>query len=106
MADHADYKRLTPRGDVCIQFFGRMQDSMRVNYELFRQGMKPNSGKSFRGLLNNVVAGEPPEIEVPMLDGSKLPAFDEVQKYFGLAALAGTATDDGWFLDGFILKNR
>jgi hypothetical protein len=106
MADHADYKRLSPRKDVCVQFFGRLQDSTRVNYELFRQGKKPNGGKSFRGLLNNIATGEPPEIEDPKLDGSKLPAFDEVQRYFGLAALVGIATDDGWFLDGFILKKR
>ena len=106
MADHADFKRLSPRGDVCVQFFGRLQDATRVNYELFRQGKQPNSGKSFKGLLNNIAAGEPPEMEAPKLDGSKLPAFDEVQQYFGLAALAGVATDDGWFLDGFILKKR
>ena len=67
-------------------------------------GEKPNAAKSFRGLLNIVAAGEPPEIEEPKFDGSKLPPYDKVQQYFGLAGLAGTVTDDGWYLEGFVLK--
>jgi hypothetical protein len=109
LIDHSDYKNVISHlkglgEETCIQYFGRLQNALRVNYELLRLGKKPNSAKSFRGLLNNIAAGEPPEIKEPTLDGSKLPPFDQLGQYFGLAGLAGIATDDGWYLEGFVLK--
>lgn len=109
MDDDADFQQVaqhwTSLGDeVCIQQFARLGDSMHVNYELFRKGKKPNSGKSFKGLLTSISMGVPPEVETPDFDGSKLPPFAEVQQYFGLAGLAGVATEDGWYLEGFVLK--
>ncbi|MCO6042527.1 DUF3352 domain-containing protein [Aeoliella sp. ICT_H6.2] len=90
----------------CLEYFARLGPAVHVDYELFRQGRKPLAGKSFKGLLNNIAMGEPPAINEPEFDGSKLPPFEQVQQHFGLAALAGVATDDGWYLEGFILKKQ
>jgi hypothetical protein len=109
MTQQADYKQVASHleilgEEICLQFFGRLKDSLRVNYELLRQGKKPNGAKSFRGLLSNIAAGEPIEVEPPNYDASKLPGFDQIEHYLGLAGLVGTTTDEGWYLEGFILK--
>ena len=37
-------------------------------------------------------------------DASKLPDFEKIEHFLGLAGLVGTTTEDGWYLEGFILK--
>ena len=78
LVGHSDYASVSPHlkdlgGDSCIQYFGRLPDALKVNYELLRLGKKPDAAKSFKGLLSNIAAGEPPEIDEPKLDGSLLP---------------------------------
>lgn len=111
LTESDDYKRVAVQWDsvgdkLCARQFARLKDALRADYELLRQGKKPAAGKSFKGLLNNIAMGEPPEVSEPDFDGSKLPAFDVVQHYFGTAGLAGFATEDGWCLDGFVLKKE
>ena len=109
MADNAEYKALDShldrRGDQrCVEYFGKLQELLEVNYELSRQGKKPSSAKSFKGLLNNIAAGEPPELEELTFDGSKLPDFALIRKYLGIAELVGITTDGGWYLEGVVEK--
>jgi hypothetical protein len=109
LSSHDDYQSLSPHwqqlGETAsFQQFGRLHESLHVNYELFRQGKAPSPKKTYRGLLHNIVAGESPPLKQPKIDGSKLPPFDAVKKYFGLSGIAGKTTDTGWFLHGFVLK--
>ena len=111
IAEDADYKQFAPYwsvlGDeICIQFFGRLQDILRVNYELLRQGKKPNEAKSFRGLLSSVASGEPIEAEPPTFDASKLPEFTKIEHYLGLSAIVGKTIENGWYLEAFVLKTE
>jgi len=110
LSSNVDYQKLLTHWkqiDESASFrqFARLQDSLHVNYELFRQGKSPSSSKTYGGLLQNIVAGESPPVEKPKIDGSKLPAFDAVRQYFGLAGITGRTTSTGWFLHGFILKH-
>lgn len=109
MASDSDYIRVAAHlkglGDeTCLQHFTRLRDAIQVPYELFQECKMPDGGRTYQGLISSIALGELPEVEIPQLDGSKLPDFEMVEQYFGLAGLVGISTDEGWYLEGFLLK--
>lgn len=90
-----------------IQSFSRTSEVVRPTYEIIRQGRMPKS-KSVLGRVLNIIL-TPPEMEEgerpAKIDGSKMPEFDTIRKYFGPAGVYGVEEKDGWFIKGFTLKS-
>jgi hypothetical protein len=89
---------------VCAQVFARTDEEYRAVYELIRTGRMPES-ETLLGKLLNAVLGEGKE-GVPRaqrINGSRLPDFEAVRRYFGPAGLTSTSEAGGWFLTGFAL---
>jgi hypothetical protein len=87
--------------------FSRTDEEYRPVYELFRAGRMPESetmfGKLLNVLLGDTRAGVP---RTPRLDGSKLPDFEAVRRYFGPAGVTIATEPEGWFLTGFTLNKQ
>ncbi len=62
--------------------------------------------ESILGKLLNAVLGEGKEgvPRAPRIDGSKLPDYEAVRRYFGPAGMWATSEENGWFLTGFTLS--
>jgi hypothetical protein len=106
----ADYKatvaevaRYAP-GETAARSFGREDVSIRPTYELLRQGSMPKAKSVFGQLLNGVLGdGKPGTVREQRIDGSTLPEFDVVRKYFGTVGTALESFPDGWRLTGVAL---
>ncbi len=89
---------------VAARSFGREDDSIRAPYELLRKGSMPKSQSLFGQLLNGILGdGKPGSVRPQKLDGSKLPEFDVVRKYFGTTGAVLETLPEGWFLTGVVL---
>lgn len=90
-----------------FRYFTRTEKSYHADYELLRQGKMPLSQSLIGSFLNKLLGtGEKNVLRKQTLDASKLPAFDDVRKYFGPAGFyARTEPDgDGWFVVGTLLR--
>jgi hypothetical protein len=106
----ADYKTMIVElakyapTDVAARSFGREDESIRPAYELLRQGSMPKSQSIFGQILNGIMGdGKPGSVRQQKLDGSKLPEFETVRKYFGTVGAALETLPEGWFLSGVVL---
>jgi hypothetical protein len=107
LAAAADYKataaelaRLLP-GKAAVRSFGREDETIRPTYELLRQGSMPKSKSVFGQLLNGMLGdGKPGSVREQKIDGSMLPEFDKVRRYFGTTFLGMESTVEGWYLAG------
>lgn len=77
--------------------------SLRVKYELLREGKLRESDSLLTSLFRRIFENSKEEPNDP-LDAKKLPSLDKVQQYFRPAGSFVRTTDDGWQLDGFLLK--
>ena len=110
LAAAADYKaaaaelgRLLP-GKAALRSFGREDETIRPTYELLRQGSMPKSKSVFGQLLNGMLGdGKPGSVREQKIDGSQLPEFDAVRRYFGTTCLGMESTTEGWYLVGATL---
>ncbi|MFM8415578.1 MAG: hypothetical protein ACKOCX_12745 [Planctomycetota bacterium] len=110
MAATADYKavmaevaRFAPAA-AAARSFGREDISVRPTYELLRQGSMPKAQSVFGQLLNGLLGdGKPGSVREQKIDGSTLPEFAVVQKYFGAVGTAFEVYPDGWRLTGVAL---
>jgi len=86
--------------------FTRLDELVRVDYELYRTGKMAGS-KTLVGRIFDFVWNEAEKDgrKLTPLDGSKLPAFEKVQKYLSPTGMVISNTDDGLFLLGFTLEN-
>ncbi len=108
----ADYKAtaavlatLLP-GKAAIRSFTREDEAIRPTYELLRQGSMPKSKSVFGQVLNGILGdGKPGTVREQRIDGSSLPAFDTVRRYFGTACLGMESTAEGWYFTGATLSN-
>lgn len=91
----------------CAEFFSRTDEEYRGTYELVRAGKMPES-ESMIGKLLNFMLGEGKEgvVRQQRIDGSKLPDFEAVRRYFGPAGMTITQEEDGWFATGFMLSKE
>ncbi|HEX5444294.1 MAG TPA: hypothetical protein VFW87_10715, partial [Pirellulales bacterium] len=102
----AEFEQLGAK-ETSAQGFARSDQQYRVTYELFREGKMPEAD-TFLGHFLNFLLGEEKEGESrkPRLDGSKLPEYQRVQKFFGPAGSFVTSEANGWYLVGFMLDGQ
>ena len=110
LAAAADYKataaelaRLFP-GKAALRSFGREDETIKPAYELLRQGSMPKSKSVFGQLLNGILGdGKPGTVREQKIDGSTLPEFETVRRYFGTTCLGMESTAEGWYVAGAAL---
>lgn len=102
----AEFQQLGAK-ETSAQGFARSDEQYRVTYELFRQGRLPEAD-TFLGHFLNFLLGEEKEgmTRKPRLDGSKLPEYQQVRKFFGPAGSFATSETNGWYLVGFMLGSQ
>jgi hypothetical protein len=90
--------------------FVRTDEAFRPEYELIRQGRMPESetmfGKFLNRLLTTEVEKEEGILRKQRLDGSDLPSFETVRRYFGPAGRVLRSDKDGWLLTGTLLHKE
>ena len=92
------------RGGSAARAFGREDEAIRPAYDLLKQGDMPKS-KSLSGqLLNDLLGdGKPGSVREQRIDGSTLPDFETVRRYFGTSGLAMETRSTGWYVVGLTL---
>jgi hypothetical protein len=97
--------RLVP-GPVALRSFERGDESLRPAYEALKAGQMPKSSSLLGQLLNALLGdGTPEGSRRQRVDGSPLPAFDLVKRYFGPTGVAVESVVDGWLVQGFSLSS-
>jgi hypothetical protein len=103
-------------GEWAMSSFSRTEKEIRPAYELLRAGRLPES-KSLAGtLLRRVLEGGQPQDGQrrgssqdstrdssggkQKVDGSSLPEFEQISRYFGLNGMSMQSTPEGWYLVG------
>jgi hypothetical protein len=113
LADAADHATVLAEmdklgaGENSFRFFARTDEQTRPTYELLKAGKMPVSETMFARILNRFLE-EPRALEPrkQKVDGSKLPPYDMVRRYFGPTGTFVTSRDDGWMITGFTLPKR
>jgi hypothetical protein len=96
----SELERLLPGGKALVSF-GRDDEAVRPAYELLRQGSMPKSKSLFGQLLNAVLGdGKPGTVREQKVDGSSLPDFELVRRYFGTSGTVMQSRPDGWYVLG------
>ena len=97
-------------GPRCGWSFVRTDEAFRPTYELIRQGRMPESETMFGKFLNRMLTTEVEKEEGILrkqrIDGSGLPSFEMVRRYFGPAGRALRSEPDGWLLTGTVLHKE
>lgn len=103
----AETRRLMP-SPMALRSFGRVEDTIRTAYETIRQGEMPKSKSLIGQALNMVLAsnGDEEAVREQRIDGSTLPDFETIRKYFGTVGSAMQAVDEGWYVSGFSLAKN
>ena len=105
----AQMNRLAP-GERSGWSFVRTDESLRPEYELLRQGRMPESETMFGKFLNRMLTTEVEKEEgilrKQQLDGSELPNFEAVRRYFGPAGRVLHSDKEGWLLTGTVLNKE
>ncbi len=90
--------------------FVRTDEELRPTYELIRQNKMPQSDTLLGKLLNNLLTTEAERKEgvtrKQRVDGSKLPSFEAVRRFFGPAGRSLRSYPDGWVLSGVFLNTE
>jgi hypothetical protein len=116
LASSADYQqmfevmnKLAP-GERSAWAFGRGDEEVRPAYEMIREGRMPQSKSMLGKLLNNMFttdadrkAGTPRKQRI---DGSTLPEFESVRRYFSPHARVVHSEPDGWFITGAVVNKE
>jgi hypothetical protein len=92
-------------GNNSFSFFVRTDESIRVTYEMMKQGRMPESKSALGKLLNRIF--EPEEEGVTreqQIDGSQLPDFNVVRRYLGPGGFFVQTTEHGWDITGCLLS--
>lgn len=116
LTSSGDYQLVSARmeqlaaGDRCGWSFVRTDEAFRPTYELIRQGRMPESETMFGKFLNRMLTTEVEKEEGVLrkqrLDGSDLPNFETVRRFFGPAGRALRSDKDGWLLTGTVLHKE
>lgn len=110
LASAADYAAVQTelgtfvRAATSARAFGREEESVRPTYDLLRQGNMPKSKSLLAQMLNDMLGdGKPGTVREQKIDGSTLPEFDVVRRYFGTSGLAMESRSQGWYIVGVSL---
>jgi hypothetical protein len=116
LTSSGDYQQVFARmeelapGPRCGWSFVRTDEAFRPTYELIRQGRMPESETMFGKFLNKMLTTEVEKEEgirrKQRLDGSTLPNFETVRRYFGPAGRVLRSDKDGWLLTGAVLNKE
>jgi hypothetical protein len=91
-------------GPIWLRAFSRTDEDFRPTYELIRTGQMPQSESMMGKLLNSLLGdGKSGAVRKQQIDGSGLPDFESVRRYFGPGGSFATSTGDGWMSIGFML---
>lgn len=100
----SELKRLVP-GEHCCQTFSRTDEEYRAIYELMRQGKMGEAETMFGKVLNRILGdGKEGSVRQQEIDGSKLPDFETVRRYFGPGGVSVVSVEDGWSITGFTMS--
>lgn len=94
-------------GNDSFNFFARTDESIRVTYEMMRQGRMPESESALGKLLNRIF--EPEEEGVmreQRIDGGELPDFEVARRYLGPGGFYVRSTESGWDIAGCLLSKE
>jgi len=103
----AELQRLGSNLDS-FRFFTRTDEAYRGTYELVKQNKLPQAETLLARLLNGLMS-QPKEagaLRKQAIDGSKLPPYEAVVKYFGPGGFYVQTERDGWFVVGCLLKKE
>jgi len=107
LAESADYKVVTTEmqklfpSKTALRSFGRAEETVRPTYEAIKNGWMPTSKSLLGQMLNGMLSdGKPGSVRKQRIEGSSLPEFEVVRKYFGTIGLSVESTEDGWFVGG------
>ena len=99
-------KKLYPSPSI-LWGFGRSGESIRPAFEMLKRGSMPKSKSVTGQLLNSLLGdGEPGSVRDQKIDGSTLPDFKLIERYFGTTGFVMKNLDDGWFLGGITLASE
>ena len=101
--------KLTDEKRVAFRQFGRVDQALKTNYEMMRQGKMGSSNTVLARILNRVLASEDQEgVREQKFDATQLPEnYDQaVAPYFGPVGWVLEVADDGWLVTGVALKNE
>lgn len=105
----AEYKLVTAEierlytGPQSFRFFSRVDEVVRPHFDLVKENQMPQAKTSLANAINRVMNGtrDRTEIRKPEIDGTKLPDFEKVRKYFGVGGGVAVTEDDGWYILNF-----
>ncbi|TWU42172.1 membrane or secreted protein [Novipirellula artificiosorum] len=89
--------------EVSIARIGRTKLSMRVKYELLRQGKLRDSDSILATLIRRVFEEEN-QVDPAELNTAKLPPFATIEKHLPNGGNFMKTEKDGWSINGFFLK--
>lgn len=94
-------------GQNSLRSFIRRDKAVHPTYELIRRNQLPEAQTMLAQFINRVMAGDDDKKETRAneIDGSKLPPFEQIERYLGLGGLFLTSEDTGWFAIGFTPKD-
>jgi hypothetical protein len=105
----AAVNKLAP-GPRSVFVFARMDEEVRPTFELIRTGKMPEAktmlGKALNNMLTTEVERSEGQLRKQRVDGSTLPSFEAVRRYFGPAGRVVRSEQDGWFVTGAILNKE
>jgi hypothetical protein len=108
-----DYQRISAEiaklrlSTQSAEMFTRTDDAYRQVYELLKAGRMPEAESMFGKLLNAFLGeGKEGVLRTQRIDGSKLPEYDLVRRYFGPAGMTVTTEEEGWFMTGLTLNKE
>jgi hypothetical protein len=114
LASSADYKQLVAvmdklaPGDRSGWGFGRGDEEVRPVFEMVRQNRMPESKSMLGKMLNNMLTTDADRKSnsprKQRVDGSSLPEFESVRRYFGPHADVVHSEKDGWFVTAAVLN--
>ncbi len=103
--------KMSDEKNVSLRQFFRLDESIRVNYEMLRQGKMGSSNTVLAKLLNQLLTPPNSDDEKPRIqkiDGSSLPKdFNaRIAPYFGPGGIVLESKAQGWTISGVILEKK
>ena len=100
----AELQRFFPSTSA-LRSFARAEESVRPAYEMLKQGAMPKSKSVVGQLLNGILGdGKEGSVRSQKIDGSTLPEFDLIRRYFGTFGLGMESVSEGWYMAGIALS--
>jgi hypothetical protein len=116
LSSSADYQQVVSvlnqhmPGERSVLEFGRSDEELRPIFELVRQNKMPESKSILGKLLNRILETEQERedgvLRKQTIDGSSLPSFEAVRRYFGPHGGVVRSEKDGWVMTGVVLNKE